>query len=203
MDKKDIRVFDVKVACVFNDKAAAILQQIMFWLRVVRQQAQENVEVRKKHFINGRWWIYKTFNQWQEEFPCWGIATIKREIKALTAAGVIISDCYNAKGYDRTRWYTIDMDRLETLINAHSINLIQCKESKVNDGKFQNDAMESISTSQPIPNNTQRKTTENLYSRKGSRENSTWNSEGINRTNDELLEEWGVSSYEELFGLKS
>jgi DNA-binding HxlR family transcriptional regulator len=52
---------------------------------------------------------------WSKQFPFWSQKTLSRTISSLEKQGLVISGNYNQKGYDRTKWYTIDYDALELL----------------------------------------------------------------------------------------
>ena len=116
-----IRTYDVRIACIdeIGLNGAMILSQLQYWIRVTQKQAATNEAVRKKHCINGKWWIYNTFEQWQEQFPFWSTRTIMREFKKLEKSGVVITGRFNQKGYDQTKWYTVSEKVLESLMNTH------------------------------------------------------------------------------------
>ena len=150
------RVFDVRVASIkeIGDVGAILLQQIRYWLDITQKQAETDKEIRDDHFINGKWWIYNTFEDWHEQFPNWDVSTIKRAFSRLKKSGVVLTGCFNKKGYDRTTWYTVDEKCLETLINTHSGKMPQWKVSNCPNGKGQNDTMDSGKLNRPIPKNT-------------------------------------------------
>jgi hypothetical protein len=80
---------------------AIVLQQVHFWLTV------------SKNVRNGRTWVWKTLGEWQAEFPFWSEPTIRRAISTLEELGVLEStDLWNNKGSDRTKWYSINYERL-------------------------------------------------------------------------------------------
>jgi uncharacterized phage protein (TIGR02220 family) len=80
-----------------------ILQQIHYWL------------VSSSHVIEGRKWIYNSYKDWQKQLPFWSESTIKRTIKSLEDQGYLISDNFNLHKMDKTKWYSIDYERLEEL----------------------------------------------------------------------------------------
>ena len=51
----------------------------------------------------------------KEYFPWWSIATINRTIKSLEDSGYIIVDNYNKHQYDKTRWFTINLEAVDKL----------------------------------------------------------------------------------------
>ncbi|MFK9094406.1 hypothetical protein [Bacillus salipaludis] len=43
---------------------AVVLQQIHYWLGI------------SKHNIEGRTWVYNTYEEWQKQLPFWSVSTI-------------------------------------------------------------------------------------------------------------------------------
>jgi hypothetical protein len=84
---------------------AIFLQQLHYWL------------LGRKHFYDGRFWVYNTHEEWQKKnFPFWSVSTIKRIVTGLRQMGLVIAtDQYNAMKIDKTLWYTIDYDLLDNL----------------------------------------------------------------------------------------
>ena len=118
---------------------AVVLQQINYWIRLHEQIDNERA------FHQGRWWVFNTIEQWQsKQFTWWSVETVKRIIATLEKMKLIISDTFNNRAGDRTKWYTIDyevVDRLKSMdiscigqsrtdlieeINNHLVNLTQC-----------------------------------------------------------------------------
>lgn len=89
---------------------AIMLQQIHFWL------------TRKPHEKDGRQWIYNTYAEWATQFPFWSESTIKRTIRSLEKKGLIITGNFNKAKFDKTKWYTIDYDKLEDLSSPSGQN---------------------------------------------------------------------------------
>lgn len=85
---------------------ALFIQQLHYWL-------SEHAAGRE---IDGRRWIYNTYDSWREQFPFWSIATIRRVIGGLEKSGYVLStEEFNSHGSIRTKWYTLDYDRLDAL----------------------------------------------------------------------------------------
>jgi len=82
---------------------ALFIQQLHYWVD------------RSKNMIDGRQWVYNTMADWSKQFPFWSQKTLSRTISNLEKQKLVISGNYNQKGYDRTKWYTIDYDALEQL----------------------------------------------------------------------------------------
>lgn len=81
-----------------------ILQQVHYWLG------------KSNHNHDGRKWIYNTYDGWQEQFPFWSKNTIIRAIKKLEEKGLLLTGNYNKLAIDKTKWYSIDYDALNSLI---------------------------------------------------------------------------------------
>ncbi len=81
-----------------------VLQQVNYWLNT-------GGEIR-----DGVIWVYRTYDGWQQEFPFWSVETIRRIIRGLEEAGLLLSTMeYNRMKADRTKWYRIDRERLDAL----------------------------------------------------------------------------------------
>jgi uncharacterized phage protein (TIGR02220 family) len=65
--------------------------------------------------IEGRRWTYDTYKEWQKQFPFWSETTIKRSFLNLEKQGLLISGNWNALKMDKTKWYTINYEKLELL----------------------------------------------------------------------------------------
>lgn len=109
---------------------AIVVQQVHYWIDMYRNSKDE--KVKEKHFRDGKWWIYNTYDEWHKQFPFWSVITIKRTFISLKKMKLIQTGEYNSKKYDRTKWYTIDYEILESLVNTDSINLIQSSVSNCN-----------------------------------------------------------------------
>ena len=82
---------------------AVMLQQIHYWL------------VSSQHEKEGRKWVYNTYKDWQLQMPFWSERTIKRSIKSLEDQGYLLSANYNRLKMDKTKWYSIDYEKLAEL----------------------------------------------------------------------------------------
>lgn len=68
-----------------------------------------------KYEIDGHRWVYNTVNDWSKQFPFWSQRTLARTISSLEKRKLVLTGNYNRKGFDRTKWYTIDYDLLDQL----------------------------------------------------------------------------------------
>lgn len=82
---------------------AIILQQLHYWL----------LKAGKEY--NGRLWVYNSISSWQTQFRFWSESTIKRTFKNLEKQGLILTANFNKKNFDKTKWYSINYDKLQEL----------------------------------------------------------------------------------------
>ncbi len=91
------------LACMLGLNEAIITQQIHYWLGI------------SKNEIDGKKWVFNTYQDWQKQFPWWSIDTIRRTFKNLEKLGVLETDNFNKINIDRTKWYTINYQRLQEI----------------------------------------------------------------------------------------
>ena len=84
---------------------AIVIQQIHYWL---------SSDTHKK-FIYGKYWIYNSYQEWQKKFCFWSVETIKRTILSLEKKGLLLSNNFNSKKTNRTKWYTIEYSQINKL----------------------------------------------------------------------------------------
>lgn len=122
---------------------AIITQQVHYWL------------LRSKNKKDGHVWVYKTYVEWQEEFPFWSESTIKRAITSLEKQNVLISTSkYNKMPMDRTKWYTINYPTLQGQPLGQNDTMLgsECNDAQVNMTQCsgQNDTKEQVNMTPPI-----------------------------------------------------
>lgn len=134
-----------KLATEIGLNEAIVLQQIHYWLR------------GSKHIHDGFNWIYNSYKEWEEQFPFWSNVTIRRTITSLEKQNLIITSNYNKAGFDKTKWYTINYLELEGVSKRVAQNE-QTMWSKRANGVAQNEQIEQLKMSKPIPETTQETT---------------------------------------------
>lgn len=82
---------------------AIMLQQIHFWIS------------KRKHFKDGRYWVYNSYDSWAEQFPFWSKSTIIRILKRLEDRELIVVGNYNRLKIDQTKWYTVNYEKVDEL----------------------------------------------------------------------------------------
>jgi len=55
---------------------AIILQQIHYWMDINRRK-------KEAVMVDGRYWMYNSYEDWHKQFQFWGLNTIKRAITHL------------------------------------------------------------------------------------------------------------------------
>lgn len=123
------------LAVKFGLNEAIVIQQIHYWLKT------------SNHDHDGYKWVYNSIKQWQGQFPFWSTATLNRIFGNLVKSGVLVSGNYNQHKFDRTLWYRIDYGVFSMLSTCET-------------PFSQNDQMEFINLTEPIPETNQETTTE-------------------------------------------
>ena len=101
-------LIDKKLAAVIGFNEAVVLQQLNYWLH--SNSAKE---------IDGRLWVYNSYDNWRKDnFPFWSTRTIRRIFDSCEKKGVILTGNFNKAGFDKTKWYSIDENRLNDLMDS-------------------------------------------------------------------------------------
>lgn len=111
IDKSKTLIINTDLALVLGDlNEAIVLNQLNYWLGINRKAG--------KNFIDDRYWVYNSYSDWKaKDFPYWSEKTIQRTFTRLENKGVVVSANYNKLGIDKTKWYTIDTERLQELVD--------------------------------------------------------------------------------------
>ena len=115
-----------KLATEIGLNEAIVLQQMHYWLK------------KSNHNYDGRRWIYNSYKEWEQHFPFWSNATIRRTISSLEKQELLFVGNYNKAGFDNTKWYSIDYFKLEGVSKRLAQNE-QTTCSKRADGVAQNE----------------------------------------------------------------
>jgi hypothetical protein len=82
---------------------AMILQKLHFLVQITRTAKVLD------HFIDGKWWVYNTYAEWQEQyFPWLVVGTVKRLFLALEKDGIILS--YTPPENHQKKFYTLNYE---------------------------------------------------------------------------------------------
>ncbi|WP_457801112.1 conserved phage C-terminal domain-containing protein [Limosilactobacillus reuteri] len=101
-------LIDKKLAAVIGFNEAVVLQQLNYWL---------HSNSAKK--IDGRLWIYNSYENWRKDnFPFWSTRTIRRIFDSCEKKGIVLTGNFNKAGFDKTKWYSIDENKLNNLMDS-------------------------------------------------------------------------------------
>ena len=98
-DPKLVRIHHLDLLEYFSDSEERLISQLDWLLD------------RTGNVREGRYWVYYSTSRWARELHL-SPSTVQRTIAHLIRIGVLISRNYNHHAYDRTRWLTINYDRL-------------------------------------------------------------------------------------------
>lgn len=145
-------VVDTRLVEKVGYNESVVLSQIHYWVQLNKSQG--------KNYYDGRYWTYNSFEGWHKHFFWWSISTIKRIFSELEKNGYLVVGCYNKNGVDRTKWYSINYDKLPELKADDSGDAAPlCQNDTM--PLCQNDTMQSVNLTRPIPKNNCREYTEN------------------------------------------
>lgn len=119
---------------------AILLQQIHYW-------SNKSVNI-----IDGERWVYNSVSEWEKQFIFWSRSTIIRTIQSLLKQNLLKEGNFNKVKFDRTKWYTIQYQELNKMSNS---NISDCTTPFT-----QNEQMEIVNMSKPIPETTHKTTRE-------------------------------------------
>lgn len=107
---------------------AIVLQQIHYWME------------RSGKSFDGKTWVFNTIGDWENQFIWMSESTVKRTLKFLTDENFLITGNYNKQKFDKTKWYTIDYERL----NSALVQYEQIDKNKTSNRTVQFDPMEDV-----------------------------------------------------------
>ena len=86
------------LACEVGLNEAIFAQQLHYWL----DKSTTNIDNKK--------WVYKSMNEWEEEFPFWSNSTIKRAIKSLKKSDILL-----VKKLSSRVFYSINQSKIDQI----------------------------------------------------------------------------------------
>jgi len=144
---------------------AIVVQQVHYWLRISKNER------------DGQKWVYKTIDEWHEEFPFWSKRTLERVIESLEDMKILVSGNYNKLKMDRTKWYRINYEILNECCNdAYRQNggmetdkMAESKLTTCQNGSRQNGVNDSDKMTVPITRDYTENTTETTQRKSSNR----------------------------------
>ena len=92
-------MFNEDHASKYGLKEAIVLHKVIFYV-LVNEKDRRNLR-------KGRYWTFKSKEGWRAAFPFFSEWQIWRSLKALEKGGALLSDSFNRRAYDKTRWYSL------------------------------------------------------------------------------------------------
>ena len=92
-------MFNEDHASKYGLKEAIVLHKVIFYV-LVNEKDRRNLR-------KGRYWTFKSKEGWRSAFPFFSEWQIWRSLKALEKGGALLSDSFNRRAYDKTRWYSL------------------------------------------------------------------------------------------------
>lgn len=159
INKDKVVMASVDLACIIGDCEEAIaLNQISYWL--------ERYKEINRNFKDGRFWVYNSYQKWHHDnFPFWHPSKIQRIFRSLENKGLLLSANLNSAGFDKTKWYSIDYEKLQEMADEYEHknkkSLIENERPLIeNEQWLIKDERPLIAGDYPIPENTTEDTTE-------------------------------------------
>jgi AraC-like DNA-binding protein len=110
-----------KLENILGYKKATFISKLHYWLN----KCGRNIEDSEAK------WIYNTIKDWAEQLN-WSISTLKRIVSSLEEESVIISKKINARKWNHTKWYSIDYNKLNSLLNIDKELMNYSEKKRVN-----------------------------------------------------------------------
>lgn len=101
-------IFHPKLAELLGLNESIILNQIHYWIN------------KKNNIINNKSWVYNSYENWHKQLSFLSTNTIKKTIKNLENVEILLCDNFNKCKMDKTKWYTINYDKLKALLQEHT-----------------------------------------------------------------------------------
>lgn len=103
-------VVDKVLARKLGLNEAVVIQQVHYWLKIN--------EKKNQNYIHNRYWTFNSLKEWHENnFDFWSLDTVKRTFSKLEKMGILLVDNFNKDRRDRTKWYSIDYEKLGELLS--------------------------------------------------------------------------------------
>ena len=113
INKDKVVMTSVDLAIIIGDlEEAIVLNQVSYWLEKYREISH--------NFKDKRYWVYNSYQKWHDDnFPFWSPKKIQRIFRSLEKKGLLLSANYNSVGFDKTKWYSINYNKLQAMINNY------------------------------------------------------------------------------------
>lgn len=104
----------IELATLIGANEAIALARLDFHLNGFRLYANVTDD---SHYVFDKWWWYSTFEDWQKnDFPFWGLSTVKRTFKSLIDSGIVIQrKDLNKNVMIHKSWFSINYELLDEM----------------------------------------------------------------------------------------
>ena len=107
--------FPVEWATALNGMEYAVfLSHVDYWINYNKRLG--------KNLREGRYWTFQTLEEMHNHFPYLSIEQLRRITKRLNDEGILLKGQFNDSKWNKTIWYSIDYEKLETLISSKRRN---------------------------------------------------------------------------------
>lgn len=137
---KDTILIRKKLVKILGDlNEAIVLNQLNYWINLYKKSD------RKKR--DGKYWVYNSYKNWvKDNFDFWSATTVKRTFTRLEKKGIVVSSTeYNKSSIDKTKWYSIDYEKLQQYIDEYEKRVEEEKKKKEKEEKLKKGQNETIS----------------------------------------------------------
>lgn len=87
-------------------------------LQILHQELMSNPVT-----IEGKHWFRSSYENWKKKFPFWSEKTIRRIFHELEKEGLVISTMkFNNCKLDKTKWYTVNYEKLQEVLRISKDN---------------------------------------------------------------------------------
>lgn len=174
--ERTIISFGMELAKKVGFENAGFLQDIFYWIGYNKSSGE--------NFRDGRYWSYSTLEELQKRHPYWTVKQIQRIIKNCKENGWLLVGNYNRNPYDRTNWYSVSDEIIETIYGNRKIETGNVDITERENGVCQEQNCtcyqtgESIKYNNNIDNNSDNVNTyaqsEKIYSKSGTDFDAFW-----------------------------
>lgn len=174
--------FNKDLACIVGIEKSILLMSI--WIFV------EHNKNTGRNLIDGHYWMYDTAKSFNERFPFMRLGSIHRWMKELEDDGWIVTDNFNKRKNDKTKWYRYGPKLIGFLKGLDSQNESQGKQQREIDVKTdsQNES-ENLFDSQNDSSTIEIENTDSQIERTNSQNESTLPGKDQDNTGEEAGEE--------------
>lgn len=119
-------VVNRELAKLVGFEESVILQQLHYWLELNKKDG--------RNFYKDKYWTYNSISQWQEtEFDFWSFEQVRKNFSKIEKAGLVFIDNFNKDKRDRTKWYSINYEKIAELRAVVHTNKKQQAEKKLDE----------------------------------------------------------------------